>query len=137
MARVAMRLEIFGAAGRLFKRGSLGPDMLHRFVTRIAGFLGLSLLCAALPAHADNIPGSPGQVVPELTETATDLQVRSIKDNMRPLRAPGSAGVSVSTSGVVDGIGGSFGGDTPLALRLDSGSEALSCVGGVQKTPAG
>lgn len=93
--------------------------MLHRFVTRIAGFLGLSLLCAALPAHADNIPGSPGQVVPELTETATDLQVRSIKDNMRPLRAPGSAGVSVSTSGVVDGIGGSFGGDTPLALRLD------------------
>ncbi|WP_146038053.1 autotransporter outer membrane beta-barrel domain-containing protein [Tabrizicola aquatica] len=93
--------------------------MLHRLATRMTAFLGVALLCAAGIAHADNIPGSPAQVVPELTEAAADLQVRSIKDNMRPLREPGSAGISISTSGVVDGIGGSFGAEMPLALRLD------------------
>lgn len=96
-----------------------GPNMLHRLAFRIARRLGVALLIAAGPVHADNIPGSPGQVVPELTETATDMVVRSIKDNMRPLRDPGAVGVSVSTSGVVDGIGGGIGGDMPLALRLD------------------
>ena len=58
--------------------------------------------------------------MPELTETATEMVVRSIKDNMRPLRDPGGAlDVSLSTSGAVTGVGGGVGGDTPLALRFD------------------
>jgi outer membrane autotransporter protein len=73
-----------------------------------------------MPAFADNIPGSPGTVVPELTETASELMVRSIKDNMRPLRDPGGpAAVSVSTSGMGAGVGGPVGGDGSLALRFD------------------
>jgi hypothetical protein len=93
--------------------------MFQRLSTRIAGLLGVVTLLAATPSVADNIPGSPGKVIPELTETATDMLVRSIKDNMRPLRDPGGLGVTVSTSGDVEGLGGSFGGDMPLALRLD------------------
>ena len=93
--------------------------MLHRLAAQTARFLGVIALWAALPAYADNIPGSPGTVVPELTETATDLQVRSIKDNMRPLREPGGVDVTVSTSGTVEGLGFGVGGDSPLALRFD------------------
>jgi Autotransporter beta-domain len=93
--------------------------MLHRLATQTVRFLGVMSLWAALPAYADNIPGSPGTVVPQLTEIATDLQVRSIKDNMRPLRDPGGADVTVSSSGEVEGLGFGVGGDSPLALRLD------------------
>jgi hypothetical protein len=92
--------------------------MVHRLAARIAGLIGVALLAAA-PVLADNVPGSPGTVVPELTETGTDMLVRSIKDNMRPLRDPGGVDVTVSTSGTVTGLGGGIGGDMPLALRLD------------------
>jgi Autotransporter beta-domain len=95
--------------------------MFHRLAGRLGAFiLGAALLVGAQPTLADNIPGSAGTVVPELTDTATEMVVRSIKDNMRPLRDPGgSVGVTVSSSGVVTGVGGGIGGDMPLALRFD------------------
>ena len=95
--------------------------MVHRLVARLRGFLALTaLLAGVVPAIAENIPGSAGIVVPELTEVATELMVRSIKDNMRPLRDPGgSVDVSVSTSGTLMGVGGSVGGERSLALRFD------------------
>lgn len=95
--------------------------MFDRLAARFSGILvGVTLLSGALPAHADNLPGSAGTVVPELTETATEMVVRSIKDSMRPLRSPGGAlDVSLSSSGAVTGVGGGVGGDMPLAMRLD------------------
>lgn len=95
--------------------------MFHRLAARLSGILlGAVLLGGALPAGANNLPGSAGTVVPELTDTATEMVVRSIKDNMRPLRDPGGAlDVTLSTSGEVTGLGGGVGGDRPLALRFD------------------
>lgn len=95
--------------------------MLSRLAGRLAAILlGAALSGGVVPALADNIPGSSGTVVPELTDTATEMVVRSIKDNMRPLRDPGGdVGVTVSSSGMVTGLGGGIGGDMPLALRFD------------------
>ena len=97
--------------------------MFHQLAARQLGiFVGAAFLAGALPASANNLPGSAGIVVPELTETATEMVVRSIKDNMRPLRDPdGNRDVSLSTSGTGDvtGVGGGIGGDMPLALRFD------------------
>jgi hypothetical protein len=99
----------------------MAKKMLHRLAVRLSGvLLAVILFIGVLPAQANNLPGSAGTVVPELTEVATDMIVRSIKDNMRPLRSPGGGpDVSVSTSGMVTGVGGGIGGDIPLALRFD------------------
>jgi hypothetical protein len=99
----------------------MAKQMLHRLAVRLNGvLLAAALFIGVLPAHANNLPGSAATVVPELTEVATDMIVRSIKDNMRPLRSPGGGpDVSVSTSGMVTGVGGGVGGDTPLAFRFD------------------
>lgn len=95
--------------------------MLQRLAVRLRDLLfSAALLVGAVPVLADNVPGSAGIVVPELTETATEMVVRSIKDNMRPLRDPGgSTDVSISTSGMVTGVGGGIAGDIPLSLRFD------------------
>lgn len=95
--------------------------MFHRLAVRLSGvLLAVTLFTGVLPANANNLPGSAGAVVPELTEVATDMIVRSIKDNMRPLRSPGGGpDVTVSTSGTVTGVGGGISGETPLALRFD------------------
>lgn len=95
--------------------------MFQTIGARLSGLVvALALMSGTLPAVADNLPGSPGKVIPELTETATEVIVGSIKDNMRPLREPGGgAGVTISTAGAVEGFGASLGRETPLALRLN------------------
>lgn len=95
--------------------------MLQTFCGRLATVLiGAALSFASLPALANNLPGSPGTVIPELTETATETIVGSIQDSARGLRAPASGvQVSVSTSGTMEGLGGSLGRDLPVSLKLN------------------
>lgn len=79
--------------------------------------LALALLAVvALPgtALAYNVPGSAQRAIPEVTEIATGIVVRSIKQNMRPLR-DGGGSIVVSSMGSGEGavaLG------TPLAFSL-------------------
>lgn len=84
-------------------------------VVQLAALLAAFLLVPGV-AQARNIPGSAAAAVPELTEVATGMIVRSIKDDLRQMRE-GGTGLSVSTSGEV-GFGLSGGGDTPVSLRF-------------------
>lgn len=71
-------------------------------------------------ASANNIPGSANSAVPELTEIATGMVVRSIKESMRPLRAAdGSSDVTLSSSGRVTGFGAGAGGEMPVSLKFE------------------
>jgi outer membrane autotransporter protein len=116
-----MRLEKPRHAVSVMRIRLHGSNMFQRLAGPLSAILlGAAVFVGALPAFADNIPGSAGTVVPELTDTATEMVVRSIKDNMRPLRDPGGdVGVTVSSSGMVTGLGGGIGGDNPLSLRFD------------------
>lgn len=95
--------------------------MLRSFCGRLSTvLLGMALSFGSLPALANNLPGSPGTVIPELTETATETIVGSVKDGARALRQPSSGlQVSVSSSGTMEGLGGSVGTDMPIALKLN------------------
>lgn len=84
-------------------------------VVHLAAILALSLLATG-GAQARNIPGSAAVAVPEMTEIATGMIVRSIKDDVRQMRE-GGAGISISTSGRPD-LGVTTGGETPLSLSF-------------------
>lgn len=79
--------------------------------------LGFLLLGHVLPASAGNVPGSAQGFIPKISEVATGIVVRSVKDQVTPLRGGGGA-VGVSTSGDLTGLQATSGGDTPLAFSL-------------------
>ena len=92
--------------------------MFARFSFRavhLALWLAAGMLASGT-AEARNIPGSAAAAVPEMTEIATGMVIRSIKDDLRSMRDSG-ADISVSTSGVL-GVGLASGGDTPVSLRF-------------------
>lgn len=87
--------------------------MSYSAIPRIPGLLvALWLALVALPASANNIPGSAATVLPEATEIATGMIVRSLKDDIVTLRDGGGLrSVAVSTSGDIEGVGFAAGGD--------------------------
>ena len=89
-------------------------------ITRILGLLAaLWLALAAMPASANNIPGSAASALPEATEIATGMIVRSLKEHILPLREGGDLGsVAISPSGYFEGLAFSAGGALGPALSL-------------------
>lgn len=87
--------------------------MSYSALIRIPGLLAaVWLALAALPASANNIPGSAASALPEATEIATGMIVRSLKDHVAPLREGATlTTVSVSSSGDLAGAGFAAGGD--------------------------
>ncbi len=77
------------------------------------------VLSVALPgtALAYNVPGSAQKAIPEVTEIATGIVVRSIKQNMRPLR-DGGGSIVVSSMGTGGEVAGGAALGTPLAFSL-------------------
>lgn len=97
----------------------MAPNMQHSVLARLRGLLAaLIVLLGTLPASANNIPGSAATALPEETEIATGMIVRSIKAHVVPLREGTGGAVVVSTSGRVSGAG-FVGGDMPLAFGYD------------------
>lgn len=93
--------------------------MSHSAIPRISGLLAaLWLALSALPAAANNIPGSAATALPEATEIATGMIVRSIKDHIQPLREGGLQTVAVSTSGDIEGLGFVAGGGAGSRVSL-------------------
>lgn len=94
--------------------------MSYMVFTRVIGLLAaLWLVGAAVPAAANNIPGSAASVLPETTEIATGMIVRSLKDHILPLRSGGDLGpVVIAPSGYFEGLGLSAGGSAGPALSL-------------------
>lgn len=86
---------------------------------RIQGFLIALALLAGLPhgAAAYNVPGSAQAHVPELTEIATGIIVKSLKENVRPLRQRGDD-AQISTQGTLSGVSAVGAGRVPLSLSL-------------------
>lgn len=75
--------------------------MIHHLAARVCHILAAAFLTlSALPAVATTIPGSSGTALPEATELATGITVRSIKDQVRSLRdAQGVVLLGVSSMG--------------------------------------
>jgi len=88
------------------------PKMLSSL--RILSAMILFLAGLAQGANAHNVPGSAQATVPEMTEIATGITVKSLKDNMRPMRDSGGA-VQVSTKG---GLSATMGNTVPLSFGL-------------------
>ena len=111
-------------------------------VVQLALFLAASALTSGA-ALAGNVPGSAAAAVPELTEIATGMTIRSIKQDVREMR-DGGAGLSISTSGKMD-VSLSGGGGLPVALnfsfrdiesdRIDGGLSAASILFGHAAQP--
>ncbi|QQA43597.1 autotransporter outer membrane beta-barrel domain-containing protein [Pelagovum pacificum] len=80
---------------------------MTRSAGRLLGLLSVFVLVALIlapgSATALNVPGSPLQVTPKLTEEATVQLSHGVHDNVRQART--SDGITVSTSGVTDADG--------------------------------
>ena len=99
--------------------------MFHSLFLRLLGvILALTMIGEGIPAYANNIPGSAATAIPEATEIATGMIVRSIKNDMRGMRAGGRGSVAVTSAGRIDSFGAATGGDTPVSL--DFGYRDLS-----------
>ncbi|UYV36885.1 autotransporter outer membrane beta-barrel domain-containing protein [Rhodobacteraceae bacterium D3-12] len=89
---------------------------MTKFLVRLRGVLLALVVCAGVPqmAAAYNVPGSASANVPEITEVATGIVMRSLKQNVHALRQQ-SNGPIVATQGTL-GFGT---GQVPLAFSLD------------------
>lgn len=89
---------------------------MTKFIVRLYGLLFMLVLFAGVPQGADayNVPGSANAHVPEMTEVATGIVVRSLKQNVHALRQQ-SNGPIVATQGRL-GLGS---GQVPLSFSLD------------------
>lgn len=87
--------------------------------SRLRGLLFSLMVLAGLPQAvlAYNVPGSAQAHVPEITEIATGIIVRSMKDTVRPMRE-GTGSVQVSTSGTMSAVSATGGGRTPLSFSV-------------------
>ena len=84
----------------------------------------LSVFASGQSVRAHNLPGSAQGALSETTEIATGMIVRSLKDDIRPMRTDGPS-VQISTMGDSGGATGTTGfsattgGVTPLTFGLN------------------
>ncbi|WP_162685646.1 autotransporter outer membrane beta-barrel domain-containing protein [Roseovarius amoyensis] len=88
-------------------------------LARIHGLLIALALLAGLPsgALAYNVPGSAQAHVSELTEIATGIIVKSLREKVRPLRQQGD-GARISTQGSLSGVSAIGAGRVPISFSL-------------------
>jgi hypothetical protein len=132
----------------------IAQDFMTHFIKLCSQTLCLILLsvfASGQSVRAHNLPGSAQGALSETTEIATGMIVRSLKDDIRPMRTDGPS-VQISTMGGSGGATGTTGfsattgGVTPLTFglnyrdvttsRLDGGLTVGTVILGHQIDPA-
>ncbi len=103
-----------------WRRPLVKSGIMQKLLSRLR-VLSLSILAVwgmTQGASAYNVPGSAQAELPEMTEIATGIIVKSLKTDIRPMRDDATS-VQVSTKGGAPvGLSATTGGTTPLSFSL-------------------